>query len=74
MRGSNISLNYEGRSDLIDKSFNDDATRILSLVTTYLEIVMNTAKDILPKMIVSMILNETKQFIKEDFFIRLIIQ
>merc|ERR1712062_718275 len=64
-----ISLNYEGRSDLIDKSYNDDAMRIFSLVTTYLEIVMNTAKDILPKMIVSMILNETKRFIKEDFFI-----
>ena len=69
-----VNGSTESQSSLIDKNFTAIDMRLFHLVSSYMEIVMNTAKDILPKMIVSMILDNTKRFIREDFYVRLNVQ
>ena len=56
--------------DLLDKGFSDQDTRVFDLVATYLKIVMNTSRDLTPKMIVSIIINGIKKFIVEEFYVK----
>ena len=55
----------------IDPVFEEQAGLVYDMVLEYLQVIMNTSTDLLPKMIVSVILRETKTFVKQKLYLEL---
>ncbi|KAI6646167.1 Dynamin-1 isoform X10 [Oopsacas minuta] len=60
------NLDDEDLDFLKDPSLEKDVSMIQSLVDSYMSIVSKTVRDIIPKTVVHMILNNLLQFVKED--------